>query len=151
MCRACYHPGGFAQFLLTVMWVMLAAGCGGDAPFDIVPISGEVAYEDGAPVPGMVISVTFVSQADPLSAKVHPRPAFATVNAEDGIFPVVTTWKYGDGAIRGRHKVTVTSLGPDNNPTGAVPEIYASPTTTPLQVEVTKRNQHFQLKIRRPQ
>lgn len=133
--------------LATIL--VLLTGCS-DTPYEIVPVHGKVTYEDGSLIPADTIYVRFFPQVESLSAKVHPRPGSAELDSEDGTFALVSTAKYGDGLIVGKHKVTVT-VG-DESPTGAgsIPEIYADPATTPLEIEVTGRNQECVLKIEKP-
>ena len=129
--------------------LVLLTGCS-DAPYEIVPIHGKVTYKGGALIPAETIYVRFFPQVESLSAKVHPRPGSAELDTEDGTFALASTAKYGDGLIVGKHKVTVT-VG-DESPTGAgsIPAVYADPATTPLEIEVTGRNQEFVLKIEKP-
>ena len=142
MCRV-------SGLLGLVAILVLLTGCS-DAPYDIVPIHGKVTYEGGALMPADTIYVRFYPQVESLSAKVHPKPGSTELDTEDGTFALVSTAKYGDGVILGKHKVTVT-VG-DESPTGAgsIPAVYADPTTTPLEIEVTGRNQEVVLKIEKP-
>jgi hypothetical protein len=122
------------------------AGCGPSDPFDYVKVSGKVTYEDGSPIPGG-LEVEFVPLAEPVDPKTHPRPGFATMN-DDGTFDSVTSYKYGDGLVRGRHKVAVRSFSDDLNSTGAVPEEYTNPQTSPLEVDTA--DAPFHLKVPKP-
>ena len=145
-------PGIFrlSGFLFSAAALGLVAGCGGDNPFDMVRVTGEVTYEDGSVIPASTVVVTFYPQADPIDAKTHPKFAVVYASGEDGSFPVVSTHEYGDGLIAGRHKVTVVARDENEQPTGAVPEVYASLDTTPLEVEVTGRSEHLKLKVPKP-
>jgi hypothetical protein len=138
---------GVSRFVGLVTILVLLAGCSGDTPYDIVPIHGKVTYEDGSPIPAETIFVWFHPQADPLKPSVHARPGITELNPEDGTFEYVSTCDHADGVILGKHKVTI-KLG-DESLTGAgsIPPIYADPATTPLEIEVTERNQEFELKI----
>lgn len=122
------------------------AGCGHQAPFDIVPTSGKVQYEDGTPIPGNRLVVEFHSQAPPKNAKAHPRKGVAECD-RNGNFATVTTWKYGDGAIVGLQKIVLLSLDGQQQPTGAVPSDYANPSSTPLAVEVIVGGPPLEFKI----
>lgn len=68
-------------------------------PFDLVPISGEVTYDDGAPIKASSIAVTF----NPIDAtsvgEMTPPDAQTSVNVQDGAFSSVTTRSPGDGKI----------------------------------------------------
>jgi hypothetical protein len=111
-------------------------GCGGNGnPFDSVPVSGKIAFDDGSSVGGM--RVYFYSEQPPVDG-MHPRPAVVGIG-EDGTFSQVTTYKYGDGLVLGKHKVSFESK--------RVPKEYQSTTTTPLVVEVTKSGQFLDIKV----
>lgn len=116
MVKSAIHYG----LLLTLICLVL--GCGkSEKPYSIVPVEGKVTYEDGTPIPG--VKVTFVSQAQPLDSKTHPRPGVAGI-ADDGTIEEVTTYNFGDGLVPGKHKVVVKS--------SAVHTKYSSAKTTPL-------------------
>jgi len=130
------------------------AGCGESGPFDLVPVHGRVTYSDGSPIKSDQLVVKFVPQAIQMQGKVAPRSATTYVDVADGTFSDLTTWKYGDGVIVGRHKVVVLALsgaGPNaGNPTKAVPTRYHRADTTPLEVEVAAGGENdFSLKIER--
>lgn len=135
----------FCHLPLIAVFVALA-GCGPSDPFDYVKVSGKVTYEDGSPIPGS-LEVEFQPLAEAVDPKTHPRPGFATMN-DDGTFDSVTSYKYGDGLVRGRHKVAIRSFGEDLNPTGAVPEEYTNPETSPLEVDTA--DAPFHLKVPKP-
>ncbi len=145
-CRGLYGGSGLPG-LVTIL--VLLAGCS-DTPYEIVPIHGKVTYEDGSLIPAETIFVNFYPQVESVNTKVHPRWGIAKLNSEDGTFAYVSTWKHADGVILGKHKVTVKVA--DESPTGAgsIPEIYADPATTPLEIEVTGRNQDVPLEIDKP-
>lgn len=125
------------------------AGCGGQ-PFDMVPVDGKVTYEDGSVIPAKRLRVVFLPQAAPINAATHPRPGEAEVNVTDGTFSNVTSLKYGDGLVLGKHKVQVISLNEMEVETDAVPKQYRSADTTPLEIEVSSGNTHFELKVKKP-
>jgi hypothetical protein len=107
-------------------------GCGPKSPFDYVKTSGRITYEDGDPIPSGGIRLHFAAQ-DALSVEgAYPRRANANVN-DKGEFDCVTSYKYGDGLIPGRHKVAVQdATGPDGKL--LVPPEFTSIATTPLVV-----------------
>ena len=142
VCRVSGLPG-------LVAILVLLTGCS-DTPYEIVPISGKVTYEDGSPIPAETVSVWFYPQADPLKPNVHARPGQTALNPKDGTFALVSTVKYGDGVIMGKHKVTVKVGDESLTGAGSVPRIYTDPATTPLEIEVTGRNQEVVLKIEKP-
>jgi len=133
------------RFLLIAALVALC-GCGASDPFDYVEVSGKVTYEDGSLIPGDRIEVEFAPLAEAVDKKTHARHGIANMN-DDGSFDSVTSYKHGDGLVRGRHKVAVRSYK-DLNLTGAVPEEYTSPETSPLEVDTA--DAPFELKIPKP-
>jgi len=123
----------------------VAAGCGSGGPFDYVKVSGKVAYEDGSPIPGGV-RLRFAALDAPAADSAVPRPAIANVN-DQGEFDCVTSYKYGDGLIRGKHKVAIEAGGkPDAKP--RVPKEYLSIATTPLEVDTS--DAPFDIKVPKP-
>ena len=105
-------------------------GCGTGSPFDYVPVSGTVKYEDGTPIPADGVQLRFDAQDAPTVENAFPRPGLARLNAQ-GEFDSVTSYKYGDGLIPGRHKVAIEAgAGPGGQ--SIVPKEYTSIATTPL-------------------
>ena len=135
-------------FTAAAMTVLLSCGCGSGEPFDYVVVTGKVTYEDDSLIPADFIRITFVSQAPPVDPKTHPRPGQAEVNVADGTFNTVTTHKYGDGAVRGRHKVLIESLDARQNRTAAVSSEYSDRERTPIEVDTADAPFHF--KVRKP-
>jgi hypothetical protein len=127
------------------------SGCGGGAPFKIVPVSGKVTYKGGSLIPADRIVVTFVPQGVPGAGKEAATAAQGDLNVADGTFAGLTTHKHMDGAIIGKHKVTVQALktGPGGvgQPINVVPLVYTRAETTPLSVEVTGSGNNFPLEI----
>ena len=137
---------GFARGgvrLACPTWFMLGAaltvfaGCGPKAPYQIVPVSGKVVYDDGEPIPGHRVFIRFYPQVPAASAKESPKPGVAEVKEADGTFTAATTIRYGDGLIVGPQKVTVISQDEKEKPTKAVPKEYMDAVNTPLTVDVT--------------
>ena len=103
-------------FLVTSMAALLAlflGGCGDKGP-KLAPVKGAITYK-GKPVPQG--SIMFQPDEGPA----------ATAEIQDGNF-TLKTFKDGDGAVLGKHKVTVISL-PDQS--GLLPE-NRNPLPTPL-------------------
>jgi hypothetical protein len=120
-----------------------AAGCSSNTTFDYVPVSGKVTYEDGTTFPGGQLQ--FSSQADPIGTA-HPRPGTASIN-QDGTFDVVTSHKYGDGLVSGKHKVSFI-FATDAEGRLLVPKEYASMATTPLVIDTA--DAPIEIKIPKP-
>jgi hypothetical protein len=122
------------------------AGCGSKSPFDYVEASGRIAYEDGTPIPGGGVQLLFSAQDAPVVEGAHPRPAVADVN-EKGEFACVTSYKYCDGVIPGRHKVAIRQAKGQEGKL-LIPEEYTSISTTPLMVDTEQMP--FDIKVPKP-
>ena len=120
----------FASLVLLIL-----VGCGG-GPFSIVPVSGVVKYEDGTAIPHSDYRLKFVPQMGSPDGVSFPRVATAMIDGE-GRFDQVTTHKYGDGLIRGKHKVYLKiGAGPGGKP--LVPADYLDAETTPLIIDTAE-------------
>jgi hypothetical protein len=124
----------------------LSIGCGRGGPFEYEKVSGKVVYADGSRIPAGGMELRFEALDAPQVEHASPRPAKASVNAE-GVFDCVTSYKYGDGLIPGRHKVAIdVGPGPDGKP--LVPKECTSIATTPLQINT--KDAPLQIKVPRP-
>jgi len=138
-----------AQVLAWPVALLLLAGCGSGRP-ETVPVSGKITY-DGKPVTEGKI-VFHPEQGRSASGQIGP----------DGSY-TLTTFDKGDGAVLGKHRVTIKSTrvtGPQQpksfaeevaqgqqkdakpSPGGQVqwlvPAKYAAKKTTPLTADVTR-------------
>jgi hypothetical protein len=77
----------------------------------------------------------FESQAPPVDARRYPRPASALIDVSDGSFASATTYRYGDGLIRGKHKCVLDVTPRPGGSKPPVPEAYLSAATTPLIID----------------
>ncbi len=126
--------------------LILCMGCGSSGPFAYLPVEGVVTYEDGTPIPVGGIELKFIAQnvSAPVGAK--PRPAIAHLDSQ-GKFALVTSHKYGDGLIPGKHKVAITkAFDKDKKP--LVPEEYLRVRTTPLIIDTS--NLPIEIKVPKP-
>jgi hypothetical protein len=139
-----------ARLLLVAALSLVAAGCGSDAPYEVISISGTVMYEDETPVPGEYVTVTFIPQVENLDSKTYPRSAQAGVDP-DGTFSNASTYEFGDGVIPGEHKVVVESVDANESPTGAVPPEYSSQESTPLTITVSPDETTFDIRLPKPE
>jgi hypothetical protein len=120
-------------------------GCGSRGPFKYVRVSGKVSYEDGSPIPGGC-KATFISQDAAPVGNAYPRQGIANVNAE-GEFESVTSYKYADGLVPGKHKVVIQAANErDGKP--VVPKEYANVETTPLVIDTA--NSPLDIKVPKP-
>jgi hypothetical protein len=124
------------------------AGCSSDSPYDLVQVNGSVKYEDGSLIPADTIMLKFEPQAAPIDAKTHPRKAYGRVNVADGTFDTVTTHKYGDGIVAGKHKVLVIPTTNDGSLTALVAEEYRNPSTTPVEIDTSR--QPVEIRVKKP-
>jgi hypothetical protein len=135
----------------TAAFILIAAviaGCNNSGnPFTSVPVSGKLTFEDGTliPVPGIKL---FFHCLEPPKGNMHPRPAQVSVEA-DGTFKDITTYKFGDGLVLGKHSVTVVALE-NGRPSKKIPAEYAFPQKSPLVVEVTSSGQVLEIKVPKP-
>jgi hypothetical protein len=127
--------------------VVAVAGCSGE-PFAYTQVSGRVTYEDGSVIPAPVVRVTFISQAPVVDEKMVPRPGVAEVDPATGKFQTVTSHTYGDGIVRGEHKVLVVTLSASDVRLPLVPPEYADVAKTPLRVNT--KDSPFEIKVPKP-
>jgi hypothetical protein len=142
------------HFLSALIFAIIAlAGCNSDMPFDMVPVTGKVTYEDGSLIPADSIQVKFNPILTGPKTNISPPGGHTEVNVQDGTFSAVSSHRANDGLVVGRHKVVVVALKKDasgsTKPTDAVPEIYRQESTTPLEIEVTSSDQPLDLKVRK--
>jgi hypothetical protein len=113
-----------------------------------VKVSGTLTYDDGTRIPANQIILKFEPLAAPLDAKTHPPSGMSYVNVTDGTFDVVTSYKYADGLVRGKHRVLVSATGASENTTKLVPNDYIDSDRTPLLVDTAESP--FRLVVRKP-
>jgi hypothetical protein len=145
--------------LLAVGLAMLP-GCSGRGGPELAPVSGKITLE-GKPLAGAHVTFT---------AKDAPRAALGTTDAQ-GLYQL-TTFRPNDGAVLGKHTVTVTmpakgtaemsAAKPDAAygeamrqaskgvaPRGSeIPAKYANPATSELSAEVKKGKNEFSFDLK---
>ncbi len=132
--------------ILFLLLCVFACGCGNGSPYSYKKVSGKITYDDGSPIPTGALRIRFTTLDAPAVENAHPRPAFAMVSA-DGAFDCATSYKYGDGLIAGRHKVSIEKEGlPDTKV--VVPKEYLSANTTPITVDT--KDSPFEIKVAKP-
>jgi hypothetical protein len=100
------------------------SGCGREHPFDMEQVSGE---------------------------QVHPKAATSVVDPADGSFGKLSTFRYGDGVVGGRHKVLLVAVaggGAGANQKPLIPSEYGELDKTPLEVDTA--DSPFKFVIPRP-
>ena len=145
--RASVAPASVARGIgFLLLPIVMATGCGSNSPFDYVKVSGKVLYDDGTPVPfSGETRIMFGSFAPPADGDAHPRPAVAYLKA-DGTFESVTSYKYGDGLVRGKHKVLLSGADAGGKP--LFPIEYADINTTPAEIDTA--DSPLEIKIPKP-
>jgi hypothetical protein len=120
------------RYSALLLAFLFATGCGSSGPFEYTPVNGTVTYDDGTPLPGSFKLIFYAQDAAPVGNAV-PRPARASVN-EQGVFECVTSHKYGDGLIPGKHKVVI-QVASEHDGKPVLAREYGSSETTPLVVD----------------
>lgn len=127
---------------LWLVAALILAGCGSAGPFDYTAVRGKVTYEDGSAIPGG-FRLVFIAVDVPPVGLAHPRPAMANVDA-NGEFDCVTSYKYCDGLIPGKHKVVIqAAMEQQTKP--IVPKEYMSELTTPLIIDTNDSPLHIKV------
>jgi hypothetical protein len=133
---------------LALLLLCVVSGCGSDNPFEQVQVSGTLRYDDGSLIPADLIILKFEPLAPPLDKKTFPPAGMSYVNVEDGSFDVVTSHRYADGLVRGKHRVLVAATTSSGDATSLVPPEYVDSDRTPLIVDTA--DSPFQLVVRKP-
>jgi hypothetical protein len=123
-------------------------GCWSSEPFSYVKVHGKVSYEDGTLIPTDPLVLTFYPHNIEPKGKDHPRPGMAAVDKATGRFDSVTSHQPDDGLVRGKHKVTLGTVGPAIIPPSVLPPEYGDRNRTPLEVDTA--DSPFDLKVRKP-
>jgi hypothetical protein len=136
----------FVLRVLALVGPCLAAGCGGDPK--TYPVEGKVTFPDGTTLVGA--TVEFEAE----DAAAAGRNARGTVGA-DGRYRL-TTFKDGDGAVEGPHRVLVVppSYEPSNME-GPPPKQVLSPNcskyeTSGLRFTVKPETNTYDITVQRP-
>jgi hypothetical protein len=125
----------------------LCCGCGGgDRPFDYVPVSGRLTYDDGSPIPAPGIRLAFEVQGVGPKGDAYPPSGDAPVDG-DGNFAYVTSHRHADGLVPGKHKVTIY-YATDARGNLLIPKEYSRPNSTPLTITTDKLP--LEIKVPRP-
>jgi hypothetical protein len=122
---------GLAALMLVSFW-----GCGSDTSPGagvMVPVKGKVTYK-GMPL----------TQGEVVFEPDGGREAYGRIQP-DGTFEL-TTFKKGDGAVRGVHRVGVS--GSLKGGKGAVPLKYKSPSSSKTEVEVADGKTEYAIDLK---
>ena len=117
--------------------VLLITGCGPSNPYPITKVTGTIKYEDGSLIPASRIELKFVPLVESNDPKHPPKMGIAEVDVRDGSFSTVSTYDYGDGILKGEHKVLAMAMDEANQILPAIPADHHSSDTTPLRINTT--------------
>lgn len=127
-----------AALLFNAVALIACEGCGQTSsatPLLTVPVKGKVSYK-GQPLTRGTILFEPEGMGKDGHGEVQP----------DGTF-VLTTYKPGDGAVIGAHRVAVTG-GAGKGSTGKIPGKYGSLGSSKLTVEVSPDKADYPLDLR---
>ncbi len=134
---------------LPVLSLLLLAGCSGNNdPFSYVKVYGKVTYDDGSLIPAKEIDIWFFPETKGPSHAMTPRSGSALVDVKTGEFKNVTSHTFGDGLVRGKHKVLVLGPSRSNLPTSIVPAECGELSDTELEVDTD--HLPFDIKVPKP-
>ncbi|WP_148072684.1 hypothetical protein [Bythopirellula goksoeyrii] len=125
-----------SKLLVASFLLLLLGGCGDSvSPYDYIPVTGSVTYEDGTPIPSGGFVLKFYALDAPEVKNMWPRPAQADIDS-NGKFDCVTSYKYGDGLIPGKHRVAFF-YATDKDGKLLVPKEYTLAGNSPLTVSTS--------------
>jgi hypothetical protein len=116
-----------ASIVLVAPLFISAGGCGSSGASQAaptVPVKGKVTYK-GTPLTKGVVTFEPRNSGRPATGEIGP----------DGTFELTTLQK-GDGAVPGKHRVSVSGTGPSVKKE-VVPVKYNDVNTSKIEVEVT--------------
>lgn len=138
-----FHPWRMSLLTLVVLMLLGTTGCGGKR---LYPVTGQVVFKDGTPLPGGWIVFEPMDSAVKVGARGGIRP--------DGTFQLGTETN-DDGALVGRYRVLVQPPLPlKRKEKAAAPVIhprYLSKETTDLEYAVEAKKNHFRIEVERPE
>ncbi|WZO98418.1 hypothetical protein EP7_005479 [Isosphaeraceae bacterium EP7] len=120
----------------SALFALLASGCGGGAGEGAhvaatLPVRGKVTYK-GKPLAGGAIRFEPEDSGREAHGEIGP----------DGTF-VLTTFRAGDGAVSGLHRVAVTAPG-----RGRLPSKYRSPGSSGVSIEVSESESEYLIALK---
>lgn len=122
-------------------------GCGGSGPFEYIPVTGQITYEDGSVIPAKSWRVIFTA-LDHNDPNVRPRPATASIDPATGKFDSATSYKYGDGLVPGKHRVALAALDASGKELKLFPKEYGDTRESPLIIDTA--NLPLEIKVPKP-
>jgi hypothetical protein len=124
--------GGAARMASTVCLLLPFLGCGSSTPqgAPTLPVKGKVIFK-GQPLTKGTVSFEPEGPGKEAFGEIQP----------DGTF-VLTTYKKDDGAVLGKHRVSVSNAGK------SVPLKYASFAASQLEVEVSEGKADYPIELK---
>ncbi len=133
-----------SRMLVTSFFLAWLVGCWGSvSPYDYIPVTGKVTYEDGTPIPSSGFVLKFYALDAPEVENMWPRPAQADIDS-NGNFDCATSYKYGDGLIPGKHRVAFF-YATDKSGKLLVPNEYIQAGDSPLIVDTADVPLHIKV------
>lgn len=115
--------------------------------YDYRPAQGVLKYQDGTALPEKEVRLTFYPLDVPFRENLSPRAGIAVLDG-DGVFRSVTSLHAGDGLIRAKYRVTITTMaGHPLSPT-TIDRKYGHFDLSPL--EITFDSQPLDISVPRP-
>ena len=92
---------------LAILLPFGVVGCGRSSnPFEMIPVSGKIATEDGSPIAAVEVQLRFEPQMKATHGSIRPKIGTADViDVGMGNFSEASTQQPGDGLIAGKHVV----------------------------------------------
>ena len=117
---------------------LTGVGCWSGTPYPTTKIDGVIEYRDGSRIPADHLMLRLLPLAEAKDPRTTPRTAIVNIDVETGEFVDCTTYKYDDGAIRGRHRVIVRAEKAGAPAYDLVPRECFSADETPLIVDTAE-------------
>jgi hypothetical protein len=127
---------GFCSVAVAIFALLACAGCGSQAaaPSPTVPVKGKVTWKGKPLTRGTVM----------FEPQDYGRDAYGNIQP-DGTF-VLSTFKAGDGAVPGTHRVGITATGTGG--ADILPLKYRSPSSSKIEFEVAEGKAEYVIEIK---
>lgn len=148
------------RVVLGLLPIFLLSGCGGTDGPALYDVRGKVTWDDGKPIPNVVVTFAPTAKGVPTSA--------ARTNDSGDFILTTTTGKLGAGL--GKYKVMLVAAkmaggeaetaesmansyknpvkgGPPKSASGGIPADYSSADRTPIEIEVTGSKKDLELTV----
>ena len=96
------------RLVVSALMLCIASSCGSQ-PASTYPVTGKVTYPDGSPVTGGMV------EFEPRETASGQRDCARGAIQPDGSYSL-STFREGDGAVPGHHRVVVQDLYPSDDP-----------------------------------